>query len=135
MQKIKILAIGALLLSGLALAACSTASPLTGTSWALVELGGAAPLPGVAVTLVISDEGIGGSDGCNHYSGSASIQGNGFGVDPNLISTLMACEDPIMRQADAYRAALLQAETYRLEGGQLALLGADGNPLAVFRAE
>jgi heat shock protein HslJ len=47
----------------------------------------------------------------------------------------MACPPEVMQQAEAFRAALSGAKTYRVVDGQLQLLGADGAVLASFAAQ
>ena len=44
----------------------------------------------------------------------------------------MACPPDIMKQADAFMAALTSAARYRVSGGELSLLGGDGALLATF---
>lgn len=134
MYKIKIAIILALCLA-VVLAGCAPAAGLANTNWTLVELGGNPVLADTTVSLDITEDQIGGTDGCNQYGGPVSIGGDEFRVTAPLFSTLMACEQPIMEQADAYLTMLPNASNYRLEGDQLTLLDANGSTLAVFRAQ
>jgi heat shock protein HslJ len=131
MQK-RIILIAIALSVALLVAACAPSNPLEGTDWVLVELGGAPPLASTNVTLSLFDDQVGGRDGCNHYSAPVTVRDGRFEVSPAIIGTLMACEEPIMEQADVYRQALTMATGYRLEGGRLTLLGSVGEALAVF---
>jgi len=103
-----------------------TADPLAGTSWILAQLNGQPALADVSVTLEFAGGRLGGSDGCNSYGGGYQVEGGKLKVDPNMVSTLMACADEIMQQASAYTAVLLQSPAFQVEAGQLTLLGEDG---------
>ncbi len=125
------------IVAGLLLAACvpvPSAAPrtLAGTDWVLATLNGQAALPDTQVTIRFEDGQLGGTDGCNRYSTSYTVNGAQLKLDKNVISTMMACAEPIMGQAAAYIAALIQAATYTIEGGQLTLLDAGGKALATF---
>lgn len=140
---------------GLALTACSPASPtqpgeaypspsnptlsagdpLAGTSWILAQVNGQPALADVNVTLEFADGRLGGSDGCNSFGGGYQVEDGQLKVDPNMVSTLMACADEIMQQASAFSAVLLQSPAFQVEAGQLTLLGGDGAALAVFAAQ
>lgn len=123
------------LVASLALAACAApATPLTldNTSWILVELNGQPVLTDPLATLTFKDGQLGGSDSCNRYGGTYTLEGNKFSVGKDLVSTMMACPDEIMQQASNYTAALLAATQANLQGGQLVLQDEAGKTLAVF---
>jgi heat shock protein HslJ len=68
--------------------------------WRLVsfgpEEGGAAPLEGTEISLVLAEEGaVAGSDGCNRYMGQYTLQGDDALSFGPLAGTLMACPEPI----------------------------------------
>lgn len=126
-----------LLMVALLLGACQTqlTSPsLDGSSWTLVELNGQSVLADVSVTLNFDGESITGNDGCNHFGGSFTTEGNSFSIGEDLMSTLMACEEPIMQQAGEVTLALRDAQSFQLENERLVLLDKDGNRLAIFEA-
>ncbi len=125
------------IVAGLLLAGCvpvpsASSGSLADTSWLLVNLNGQPALSDTQVTIRFENGQLSGSDGCNRYSGSYTINGARITVDKNLISTMMACAEPIMTQAAAYIAALTGAATYTIEGGQLTLLDGSGKALATF---
>lgn len=125
------------IVAGLLLAGCvplpgAAVDPLRDTSWTLVDLGGQAARTDTQVTIRFEDGRLGGTDGCNRYGTSYTADGGKLTVDKNVVSTMMACSEPIMEQASAYIAALTQAAAYKVEGGQLTLLDAGGNALATF---
>jgi heat shock protein HslJ len=134
MQKGK-LVIMAVLLLALTVAACTPANGLDGTVWVLTELAGEPALDDTVVTLIISGDEIGGIDGCNHYGAEAEAAGGRFELTSPITSTLMACEQPIMDQANLFSLALMEATGYRLVGDQLVLLNANGGQLAVFQPQ
>jgi len=106
--------------------------PLNDTGWLLETLKGQTLILDTQVTLNFEKDTFGGNDGCNQYSGGYTTDGGKITIDENIIATLMACEEPVMEQASAYIAALMQASTYEVSNEQLTLLDADGNVLATF---
>jgi heat shock protein HslJ len=63
------------------------------------------------------------------------VNGNKITIDPNIATTMMACEEPVMQQAGAYTAALAQAATFQNDGKQLTLIDKSGKELATFSAQ
>jgi heat shock protein HslJ len=108
---------------------------LEGTSWILTTLNGAAPLPDTTITASFEPDGnLSGSDGCNRYGATYEVDGDQITITPG-IGTLMACPDPIMKQAGEYMTALAAATSYQIQGDTLELLDAGGNPVATFTAQ
>jgi heat shock protein HslJ len=125
------------LIAGLVLSSCGVApaaapNPLPGTSWVLTTLNGAPVGIGTPITLNLEEAKLSGTDGCNNYGGSYTVNGAKFTVDKNLISTMMACPDTIMQRAGAYITALTQAAAFKIDGQQLTLSDAAGKALATF---
>lgn len=83
------------------------------------------PLAEAPVTLNFRPEGVSGSDGCNSYSGSFQYENDilTFGM---LVSTMMACADPIMAQAAVYGALLGTVTNFVVEGDMLRLISPVG---------
>ncbi len=134
---------GLLLLLSLAflaalLAACrpvqSPAQALPGTSWELSSLHGLLPLPATSITLDLGVDGMAsGADGCNRYSMPYAVEGTSIHFGAPAATTMMACPQPVMDQANTYLQALGQASTYTLQGSHFSLL--DGREvLATFVA-
>ncbi|MHB9031407.1 MAG: META domain-containing protein [Anaerolineae bacterium] len=121
-----VIAVSVLVLSG-----CSSSSNLVGTKWSLVSLAGQPVLTDTTVTLSFEKDTLGGSDGCNSYSTKYTLKGSQISIDRNIVSTLMACSDPIMSQAEAFKNVLLTTDSLRVSGSQLTLLDARGQSLAV----
>lgn len=138
-----------MVIASLILAACTPANastptsmptsspthPLNDTHWTLSNLNGISALAGTPVTLHFADDKIDGTDGCNRYSSTYMVNGAKFTVNKNIISTMMACSEAIMRQAAAYTLALTQATNYKIENQQLLLLDANGKTLATFKPQ
>jgi heat shock protein HslJ len=104
------------------------------TSWRLSALSGQPdPLPGKA-TLNFEDGRVHGSDGCNRFAGSYTSTGTEFRMGDDMISTNMACPEPIMAQAEVFRQALKSASALMLGPERLVLLDSEGNALATFTA-
>ncbi len=124
------------MVSTLFLAACQpqqSASP-EGT-WLLTELNGN-PVPLDAnIYMIVDSDRLSGNDGCNQFGGSYTRDGNSFSVGDELMSTLMACEGPIMQRADEFNNALQDSAQYKITNKQLQLLAKGGKVLAVFEAQ
>ena len=94
-------------------------SPLYGTAWRLTEVNGERVLENVKATLEFVRGGkASGNSSCNRFSGPVDVVADSihFGA---LISTRMACAEPIMRQESAYLEALAKAERFSREGNSM----------------
>ena len=93
------------------------------------------PLPGTTMTARFADDGtLTGSSGCNTYQTAFSLGKGSIEIEP-AAATQMACAEPdgVMDQEAAYLAALPTAVGYRVDGGSLALVSADGTHVATYR--
>jgi heat shock protein HslJ len=115
----------------LLLSACrSSPASLTGVTWKLVSYGPPgeemAAVPGVPTSLVFSDDGtVGGTMGCNQFGGDYETSGDQIAFG-SIISTLMACEEPLMNQEAAILAMLSGTVAYQVDGTKLTLTAEDG---------
>jgi heat shock protein HslJ len=114
--------------------AAPPAAALDGTAWVLTGLPGRALTGRATPTLQFAQGRVSGTDGCNRYSGGYAQQGGGLEIGP-LASTRMACEEEVMQQGRAVTDALAGARSFRIDGGTLELLAADGTVLARFAAQ
>ena len=92
------------------------------------------PLPGAEISASFAEDGtLTGSSGCNSYRAGFTTDGGSIEIEAPA-STQMACEEPggVMDQEAAYLAALPTAVRYRVDGGSLALLSADGTYVASY---
>ena len=116
-----------------------TSGQLEGTRWSLLSyISGSGSLsavvPGSQVTAEFNSGQVGGSAGCNSYSGLYEADGSSLSVG-QLVSTLMACEEPLMQQESAFLAALGKTASYQIVEGQLSLLDAQGAVILIFSAD
>jgi heat shock protein HslJ len=136
------LALGASL--GLLLAGCtgmrttdsrrSTASvpPLENTAWVLASLPGLELVRNAPATLRFEGGRALGSDGCNRFSIGYTAQNGTLNFPSPGAGTRMACPAEVMKQADVFLLAVSGAKAYRVNNGQLQLLGDDGAVRATF---
>lgn len=112
------------------------ASPVGDWEATSIQTGNAlsSPLPGTTITATFADDGtLSGSAGCNQYTGSYTLDGGSIEIG-TLAATKKACAAPegVMEQEAAYLAALPTATHFRVDGGSLALLAADGTFVASY---
>jgi len=129
-----------LLVICLGLSACSAknaepSASLIG-SWKLTSYGSAAsPTPAVAGAggeLTFSNDGkVTGNSGCNGLGGNYKVDGDKITFD-QIISTLMACDDPRMKQEGAVHQVLNDTASFKIEGNTLTLTNND-NALVLTR--
>lgn len=109
------------------------ASGLTGELWEVVSLNDNPPAADTTITAQFGEDGtLSGSDGCNRYSASYTVDGAAITITPG-IGTMMACPEPAMTQAATYMAALTAATAYTIDGSELMLTDASGAPVLLFR--
>jgi putative lipoprotein len=94
-----------------------------------MALGGKPVLKGIGDTkayLILhdSDKRIAGSTGCNRLVGGYELSGDSLHFTPAGM-TMMACSPPLMKQEQAFSAALGSVTSYRINGQQLELLLGD----------
>jgi heat shock protein HslJ len=95
------------------------------------------PIPGTSITATFADDGtLAGSAGCNRYTATYTTTGDAIAIAAPA-STRMACPEPqgVMEQEASYLAGLPEAARFRVEGGALELLRADGTFVATFAPE
>ena len=112
----------AALLAAAGTAVASDQPSLTGTGWVLSGLPGRTLVPGATATIRFEADRAHGTDGCNRYSSKATAAAGAIHFDPKAASTQMACPQDVMDQASVFQGALLRANAWRMEGGQLQLL-------------
>ncbi len=121
------------------LAACASSTPpdeLTTPLWNLSTLGGQAISADAYITAQFSADGqVGGSSGCNQYSGTYTVSGSQLEIAAPLASTLMACSQPIMDLESAYLTALAEVKSFAISGDELTLKDADDQPVLVYTAQ
>ena len=102
------------------------AESFVGVPWVLsagVDIG-----PGVAPSATFTDDTVGGSTGCNHFTASYTVDGDAMEIG-TVASTRMACPPPADAVERAYLAALGRVAAWNLDGSELVLADADHNEL------
>lgn len=109
------------------------AGTLEGTPWVL-ESGIDHPQDVAVVSMpTVFFEGgtVGGSTGCNRYTGTYTLDGDALELGP-LAQTQMACAPPADRIEQDYVAKLGQVTGWRLDDDRLVLVGDDDEELLRF---
>jgi heat shock protein HslJ len=76
---------------------------------------------GVNAGLTFNKDGtVSGTSGCNGLGGDYSVEGDKITFG-EFVSTLMACDDPIMRQEEAAHKVLTGTASYQIEGDTLTI--------------
>ena len=130
----KICLSGALALVVLAGCGSGTNNDPTGNAWNLTELEGDVVVEGTTIDLTITEESISGNAGCNSYNGSVEldIDNSTMTVGPDVVSTMMACEEPIMAQEQKYLDVLTRVTSFEVASDELILKDAEGIAIATF---
>jgi heat shock protein HslJ len=107
-------------LSNTASASITVNLQLEGVVWVLDDT-----LPDTSITAEFGNGGISGSAGCNTYTGNVSTTraagpSNAMSID-GLITTQMACEEPVMTQEQTYLTALSSAQSYTIASSTLTI--------------
>jgi heat shock protein HslJ len=100
------------------------------TTWRVVEINGekAAFLPGqkLDLSIVLAKGGqFSGSTGCNHLSGSYTLNADRLGFG-SLLMTRIACSAQLMAREKAFLDAFRQVSSYAIRDGRLAFFNAGG---------
>lgn len=133
--------IGLGLLGAIGLAGCASTKPavesasLDGSAWVLASLPGRSLVPDATPTARFEAGRVSGTDGCNRYSLPFTAQGAKIEIGPLGPSTMMACPENTMAQANTFTTALLTARSFRRGAGTLELLDAKGTVVVTFAAQ
>lgn len=110
----------------------ATAATLIGDPWQLASLRGT-DQTGSSAFLTFGDDGrVSGSGGCNSIGGTFTAEGGKLSFGGDFVSTMMACEESIMKTEQELLAALPQVASYAITGGRLVLSDAAGTEVAAF---
>jgi heat shock protein HslJ len=96
---------------------------ITDTEWTLVSYGGKnnqqKALADVKVTVTFSEDKVTGIASCNNYFTSYKIDGSSLRITSPIRTTLMMCEENVMRQERAFLGALETSKSYKISGNTL----------------
>ena len=103
-------------------------------TWQLTQLEGSSLVEATTIDFTITDGTVAGTAGCNSYSGAATFDAStgDMTLGPDIISTMMACDQPIMDQEQKYLAALMRVTSYQMARDELLLEDSDGVVVAQF---
>lgn len=129
-----------LFLLSVAIAACGAppATEVPSTSligaWKLTSLGPVgSPVPaltGLEAGVTFNPDGtMAGNSSCNGFSGKYTVEGNEITFS-DLVSTLMACEEPVMQQEEVMYLVLKDTASFEIDGSTLTIT--NGDHLLVF---
>lgn len=110
----------------------ATAAALIGDPWQLTSLRGVDQTGSTAFLQFGTDGRATGSGGCNRIGGSFATDGSTLSFGGDFVSTMMACEESIMKTEQELLAALPQVASYAITGGRLVLSDAAGTEVAAF---
>ena len=119
------------LLAVFVLSACAggNSASVAGT-WKLVYYNQTPAAPDVNTSIELKDGRVNGNVGCNGFGGEYKVDGDSITFD-KMISTMMACADPIGMQESTTLAATSQTATFVLNGNTLTITSADGASVIV----
>lgn len=108
------------------LAACSSATSLTGPTWTVTSLSGVGVDPTVAITAVFgADSRITGSGGCNNYTAAYTTDGSSITIE-SPAATEMACSELANQQESEYFYLLEGTGSYEIRGDKLTIKDSSG---------
>jgi heat shock protein HslJ len=119
-----------LLILSFAISACSAqnteepSASLIG-SWKLTSFGSVGTtfpaVEGSDAELTFNEDGtVAGNSGCNGFGGNYTVEGDQVTFS-EIVSTLIACEEPLMSQEEAVFQVLTGTATHTIEGSTLTL--------------
>jgi heat shock protein HslJ len=109
---------------------------LVGPVWVATRLNGHKLLPATTISAEFDSEGsVSGSSGCNNYSTSYTVDGDGISFGEEIISTMKLCDEPVNEQESEYLQVLNEVEAFNIKDEELTLLNGNGNTLAVYMAQ
>jgi heat shock protein HslJ len=124
-----------LFVTALAISACTTNATATESpaslagAWKLTAYGPAAAttpaVPDTEAGLTFNEDGtVTGNSGCNGLGGTYTVEGDQITFS-EIVSTLMACDDPRIVQENSVQQVLNGAATFKIEGNTLTLTNSD----------
>jgi heat shock protein HslJ len=126
-----------ILLSTILLSACTNSSEnLEGTLWRMTSYKNTegeiiGTLSDVKTTAEFKNGQVNGNAACNTYNGSYNLDGDQitFGM---MMTTMMACQTPVMDQESSYLAALALVSSFEVSQESLRMFDTDGNLVLEF---
>lgn len=110
---------------------------LEGTTWQLIALldeNGMLTMPRAEANITLQEGEASGQGGCNMFFAPYTLEGGQLSFGP-AGSTMMACEEPAMRQEQAFLANLEKIASYQIVANQPHMADADGAVLLAFQPQ
>ena len=110
---------------------------LAGTSWQVEDVASGGVIDKSNLTLVFDENGrLGGSSGCNQYSGEFSVEGSKLTVG-KIAGTMMACPPALMDLEQKFLAVLTEAAEFSIdtEKRKLTITAANGQTVVAARVD
>ncbi len=108
---------------------------LEGQTWTMTGIGGSPSISTTISTLTFSEGTLTGNTGCNDFSTTYVVDGSSLTIDPEIASTLKACEPAVNDQEAAVFAALTATTKFDISGSDLRLLDDTDTVLARYSSE
>lgn len=113
-----------LLIAILVLTGCSGQERSLVGTWNLSAYGPITAVSGSQASITFNEDGtLSGTSGCNGFGGEYTVDGDEITFS-GLVSTLMACDEPLMSQEGAMFQVLNGTVAYRIEGDMLTITNA-----------
>lgn len=105
-------------------------------TWIVTEIAGEPPVPETEVTMAFAPDGaLSGSGGCNRFTGTYEITGEGLSLGP-AAATRMACPEAIMAKEQVFLDVFDLVTSFSVsEAGELVLIGPQGPAIVARRGE
>jgi len=101
------------------------------TIWSANFVEGKPLVEGSSITVQFDNQGrVTGSDGCNSFNSSYTINGSEITINPNMVSTRKACSEDVMSQADTFTKLLIASTQYKLGDGIMMLIQGESEGLS-----
>lgn len=107
---------------------------LENTSWLATTLNETS-ITDAGITAQFEDGTLSGSDGCNRYTTSYTINGSQLTIKTPLAGTQMACPAAVMVRAAQYTTALAQVVSFQVKDGTLSLSNAADAVVLTYRED
>lgn len=107
---------------------------LENTNWLATKLK-TADVSGAGITAIFQTGSLSGSDGCNRYITSYTVNGSSLTIKTPIAGTMMACPATSMAFATKYVSALGQVSSYSIENNNLLLKDAEGTIVISYRED
>ncbi len=111
----------------------AAASGLESTGWVLDDnsLGVEVPEDGMqGITISFTETDVAGNSGCNDYTSTYTVPGDGDIVFDEFVTTRKACDPAVMAVETAYLGQLAIVTAYEIDGDDLVLAGDAGVELS-----